>query len=108
MTVKTTAVNTHEYRQEGQCTTIDLTTVIPFQHTVNLRRIMKPMISHVPTYITKMAEPRVSFTMTQKASKKSLIKRIDSEENTKDIPRNVDFIHSLEDQEIKRLFKTSR
>ena len=99
MTVKTTAVNTHEYRQEGQCTT-----VIPFQHTVNLRRIMNPMISHVPTYITKMAEPRVSFTMTQKVSKKSLIKRIDSEENTKDIPRNVDFIHSLEDQEIKRLF----
>ena len=103
MTVKITAVNTHEYRPTRPCTT-----VIPFPgHSISI----DPLGSIVSddksrAYITKMAEPRVSFTMTQKASKKSLIKISDSEENTKDVPRNVDFIHSLEDQEIKRLFDT--
>ena len=51
----------------------------------------------------KMAEhQRVSFAMTHKSSKKGLSGGISSGDNSDHVHKDVEFIDSLEDQQIKR------
>ena len=50
-----------------------------------------------------MAEhQRVSFAMTHKSSKKGLSRGIGSGDNSDHVQKDVEFIDSLEDQQIKR------